>query len=149
MLFRSDGGMVVIAANSAAQLMGSVIKNTGRISTSSMVNNGGIIEILADTVQNLGTIVANAKGNTGNGGQISIKGNQITLADTSKIKANAKEQGNGGQIIVLSNKKTEVSGSIEAKGGKTSVNGGFIETSSKETLTISGATKVKIGRAHV
>ncbi|TXI12773.1 MAG: filamentous hemagglutinin N-terminal domain-containing protein, partial [Polynucleobacter sp.] len=141
-LVQVDGGMVVIAANSAAQLMGSVIKNTGRISTSSMVNNGGIIEILADTVQNLGTIVANAKGNTGNGGQISIKGKQITLADTSKIKANAKEQGNGGQIIVLSNQKTEVSGILEAMGGKTSGNGGFIETSSKETLAISSSARV-------
>ena len=141
-LVQVDGGMVVIAANSAAQLMGSVIKNSGRISTSSMVNNGGVIEILADTVQNLGAIVANAKGSTGSGGQISIKGNTIALADTSKIKANAKEQGNGGQIIVLSNKKTEVSGVLEAKGGKTSGNGGFIETSSKEVLTISSTTKV-------
>jgi hypothetical protein len=42
------------------------------------------------------------QGSTGNGGQINIKGNTIALADTSKIKANAKEQGNGGQIIVLS-----------------------------------------------
>jgi filamentous hemagglutinin family protein len=141
-LVQVEGGMVVIAANSAAQLMGSVIKNSGRISTSSMVNNGGIIEILADTVQNLGTIVANAKGNTGNGGQISIKGNTIALADTSKIKANAKEQGNGGQIIVLSNKKTEVSGILEAKGGQTSGNGGLVETSSKEVLAISSSTKV-------
>ena len=74
-LVQVDGGMVVIAANSAAQLMGSVIKNSGRISTSSMVNNGGVIEILADTVQNLGSIFANAKGSTGNGGQINIKGN--------------------------------------------------------------------------
>jgi filamentous hemagglutinin family protein len=104
-LVQVDGGMVVIAANSAAQLMGSVIKNSGRISTSSMVNNGGVIEILADNVQNAGSITASAKGNTGNGGQIDIKGNTIALADSSKIKANAKEQGHGGQIIVLSEKK--------------------------------------------
>jgi filamentous hemagglutinin family protein len=140
-----DGGMVVIAANSAAQLMGSVIKNSGRISTSSMVNNGGVIEILADNIQNSGAIMANAKGSTGsqgNGGQITIKGNIIALADTSKIKANAKEQGNGGQIIVLSEKKTQVSGILEAMGGKTSGNGGFIDTSSKEVLEISSKTKV-------
>jgi filamentous hemagglutinin family protein len=137
-----EGGLVVIAANSAAQLMGSVIKNSGRISTSSMVNNGGVIEILADNVQNSGAIMANAKGSTGNGGQINIKGNTIALADSSKIKANAKEQGNGGQIIVLSEKKTQVSGVLEAKGGKTSGNGGFIDTSSKEVLEISSKTKV-------
>ncbi|WP_143744020.1 beta strand repeat-containing protein, partial [Polynucleobacter cosmopolitanus] len=144
-----DGGMVVIAANSAAQLMGSVIKNSGRISTSSMVNNGGVIEILADTVQNLGAIIANATGNTGNGGQINIKGNNIALADSSKIKANAKEQGNGGQIIVLSEKKTQVSGVLEAKGGKTSGNGGFIDTSSKEVLEISSKTKVDTSARNI
>jgi filamentous hemagglutinin family protein len=148
-LVQVDGGMVVIAANSAAQLMGSVIKNSGRISTSSMVNNGGVIEILADTVQNLGAIIANAAGNTGNGGQINIKGNTIALADSSKIKANAKDQGNGGQIIVLSEKKTQVSGVLEAKGGKTSGNGGFIDTSSKEVLEISSQTKVDTSARNI
>jgi filamentous hemagglutinin family protein len=148
-LVQVDGGMVVIAANSAAQLMGSVIKNSGRISTSSMVNNGGVIEILADTVQNLGTIIANATGNTGNGGQINIKGNTIALTDTSKIKANAKGQGNGGQIIVLSEKKTQVSGILEAMGGKTSGNGGFIDTSSKEVLEISSKTKVDTSARNI
>ncbi|MBU3543274.1 filamentous hemagglutinin N-terminal domain-containing protein, partial [Polynucleobacter sp. MWH-Loch1C5] len=141
-LVQVDGGLVVIAANSAAQLMGSVIKNSGRITTSSMVNNGGVIEILADTVHNQGSITANAKGEQGNGGQINIRGNQITLADTSKIKANAKTQGHGGQIIILSNEKTYVSGLIEAKGGKLQGNGGFVDTSSKKILEISGTAKV-------
>ncbi|MFM1805961.1 MAG: hypothetical protein RL212_220, partial [Pseudomonadota bacterium] len=148
-LVQVDGGMVVIAANSAAQLMGSVIKNSGRISTSSMVNNGGVIEILADNVQNSGSIIASAKGNNGNGGQINIRGNTIALADTSKIKTNAKEQGNGGQIIVLSEKKTQVSGILEAKGGKTSGNGGFIDTSSKEVLEISSKTKVDTSARNI
>jgi autotransporter-associated beta strand protein len=114
-----------------------------------MVNNGGVIEILADNVQNSGSITANAKGNTGNGGQINIKANTIALADTSKIKANAKEQGNGGQIIVLSEKKTQVSGVLEAKGGKTSGNGGFIDTSSKEVLEISRSTKVDTSARNI
>jgi filamentous hemagglutinin family protein len=148
-LVQVEGGLVVIAANSAAQLMGSVIKNSGRISTSSMVRHGGIVEILADTVQNLGSIVANAMGTAGNGGQISLKGNTIALADSSKIKANAKEQGNGGQIVVLSNKKTQVSGILEAMGGKTRGNGGFIDTSSKEVLEISSQTKVDTSARNI
>ncbi len=146
-LVQVEGGLVVIAANSAAQLMGSVIKNSGRISTSSMVNNGGVIEILADTVHNQGTITANAKGEQSHGGQIHIKGNQIVLADTSKIKANAKNRGNGGQIIVLSNEKTQVSGLIEAKGGQIQGNGGFVDTSSKKVLEISANTKVDTSAA--
>ncbi len=36
------GGLIVVAAGSANQLMNSVIKNAGRISASTMVNNGGV-----------------------------------------------------------------------------------------------------------
>ncbi len=50
------GGLVVVAAGSANQLMGSVIKNTGRISASSMVNNGGVIELVAANVTQAGTV---------------------------------------------------------------------------------------------
>ncbi|WP_114652531.1 filamentous hemagglutinin N-terminal domain-containing protein [Polynucleobacter necessarius] len=42
-----NGSLIVVAAGSANQLMGSVIKNTGRISASTIVNNGGVIELVA------------------------------------------------------------------------------------------------------
>ncbi len=50
------GGLIVVAAGSANQLMGSVIKNTGRISASTMVNNGGVIELVAANVTQAGTV---------------------------------------------------------------------------------------------
>ena len=80
-LIEAPGGAVIIAANSAAQLMASVIKNSGRVSTTSMVSNGGRIEIIAGTVKNSGVLVANANGTTGNAGSIQVKGDTITLTE--------------------------------------------------------------------
>ncbi|MBU3629157.1 filamentous hemagglutinin N-terminal domain-containing protein, partial [Polynucleobacter sp. AP-Reno-20A-A9] len=103
-----NGGLVVIAAGSANQLMASVIKNTGRISASSMVNNGGVIELVANTVTQAGKVTANSK--TAEGGQINIVGNDITIAQNSKTTATGAT--NGGQVnIGLAS--TQVSGGTQ------------------------------------
>ena len=103
-----NGGLVVIAAGSANQLMASVIKNTGRISASSMVNNGGVIELVANTINQAGKLIANSK--TAEGGQINIVGNDITIAQNSKTTATGAT--NGGQVnIGLAS--TQVSGGTQ------------------------------------
>jgi len=42
-VIETDGGLIVLAAGAANQLMSSVVKNTGRIASTSAVNNGGVI----------------------------------------------------------------------------------------------------------
>ena len=91
-----NGGLVVMAAGAANQLMASVIKNTGRISASSAVNNGGIIEFVANTVTQAGKVLANSK--SAQGGQINIVGNDITIAANSKTTATGAT--GGGQVNV-------------------------------------------------
>ena len=91
-----NGGLVVIAAGSANQLMATVIKNTGRISASSLVNNGGTIELVANTVTQAGKVTANSK--TGQGGQVNLIGSDITLASNSKTSATGAS--GGGQVNV-------------------------------------------------
>jgi filamentous hemagglutinin family protein len=103
-----NGGLVVLAAGAANQLMSSVIRNTGRISASSAVNNGGVIELVANTVTQAGKVTANSK--TAEGGQINIVGNDITLATNSKTSAIGAT--GGGQVNVgLAN--TQVSGGTQ------------------------------------
>ena len=97
-LVKVDGGLVIIAAGAANGLMSSVIKNTGRISASSMVNNGGIIELVASNISQSGKISANAKGANSDGGKITLQGEDITLADGSKT--NVRGTANGGTINV-------------------------------------------------
>ena len=91
-----NGGLVVVAAGSANQLMASVIQNTGKISASSMVSNGGVIELVANTVTQAGKVTANSQ--TAQGGQINIVGNDITVASNSKTTATGATT--GGQVNI-------------------------------------------------
>ncbi|WP_114652559.1 filamentous hemagglutinin N-terminal domain-containing protein [Polynucleobacter necessarius] len=91
-----DGGLVVLAAGAANQLMGSVIKNTGRIAANSLVNNGGVIELVANTVTQAGKVSANSQSKEG--GQVNIVGNDITLATSSQTIATGAQ--GGGQVNV-------------------------------------------------
>ena len=91
-----NGGLVVVAAGSAHQLMASVIKNTGRISASTAVNNGGVIELVANNVTQAGKVSANSQ--SAQGGQINIIGNDITIAQNSKTEATGAT--GGGQVNI-------------------------------------------------
>jgi filamentous hemagglutinin family protein len=103
-LVKVEGGLVIIAAGAASHLIGSVIKNTGRISASSVQNNGGVIELVAGSVIQAGQISANGKGANSNGGKITLQGDDITLADGSQT--NARGTANGGLINVGTTKVT-------------------------------------------
>ena len=101
----APGGLVVMAAGAANQLMSSVIKNTGRISASAAVNNGGVIELVAKNITQAGQVTADSQ--TFQGGQINLVGNEITIATISKTTATGAT--GGGQVnIGLAN--TKVSG---------------------------------------
>jgi filamentous hemagglutinin family protein len=115
-LVKVEGGLVIIAAGAANNLMGSVIKNTGRISASSMQNNGGVIELVASNITQAGTIAANGKGQNADGGKITLQGEDITLADGSNT--NARGTANGGLINVGT---TKVTFTQHADGSRTDV----------------------------
>ncbi|MBU3608906.1 filamentous hemagglutinin N-terminal domain-containing protein, partial [Polynucleobacter nymphae] len=89
----APGGLIIVAAGAANRLMGSVVKNTGRITASSMVNNGGVIELVANTVTQAGTVSANGNGAGTVGGQINIVAENVTLAANSKTTATGKAGG--------------------------------------------------------
>jgi hypothetical protein len=139
------GGLVVIAANSAAQLMGSVIKNSGRISSTSMVADGGVIKIVAGTVDNRGVIVANSNANQGSGGFVSVIADTIRLANRSLISASARTQGNGGVITLAARQANNLAGRLFAKGGSISGDGGQIQTLSLGSLTAEDSLSVNAG----
>ena len=136
------GGVIAFAAGSANQLMRSVIQNTGRLSASSIIANGGSIELIAGTVKNNGTIEVNANGAVGNGGTVKVVADHVELGIKSDIQANAKTNGNGGSIQIWANEKANVAGLLSATGGAVSGNGGFIDTSAKQLVTLDPALKV-------
>lgn len=79
------GGLIVVAAGAANQLMSSVIRNTGRISASTMVNNGGVIELVAANVTQAGSVVSNGDGESSKGGQVNIVG-ETSLWPKTRIR---------------------------------------------------------------
>ncbi|MBT8542229.1 filamentous hemagglutinin N-terminal domain-containing protein [Polynucleobacter paneuropaeus] len=98
-IIETNGGLIIVAAGTARELMSSVIQNTGRISANSIVDNGGVIELVADNVTNSGSISANG-GTNGVGGQVNIVGNNITLAANSKTTATGNLGGGSIQVGV-------------------------------------------------
>jgi filamentous hemagglutinin family protein len=94
----TEGGLIVLAAGAANQLMSSVVKNTGRISASSAVNNGGVIELVANTVTQAGTVEANSTAQGKTGGQVNLVANDIKI--TQKSTTAATGTAGGGQVNV-------------------------------------------------
>ncbi|MBT8586658.1 filamentous hemagglutinin N-terminal domain-containing protein, partial [Polynucleobacter paneuropaeus] len=127
-----NGGLVVMAAGAANQLMSSVIKNTGRVSASSVVNNGGEIEFVGNTVTQAGTVEANST--TGVGGQVNLVGNNITA--TSKSKTTATGATGGGQVN-MGLAQTAVSGGTQVNAVTPSANTAAIN----QTIVKANATQ--------
>lgn len=122
-LVQAEGGTVVMSAQSANNLLGQVV-NSGTIEAQGLVNDGGVVRLLASgTIDHSGSINADAGAN-GKGGQIKL------IADLT----------NPGS-------RTTVSGSISAKGGSTSGDGGFIETSGTH-LKIADSARIDTSAAN-
>ena len=130
----APGGLVILAAADANQLMSSVINNAGTISASGVIDKGGIIEIVAANVSQSGSISANATGSAGQGGQVNLVGKNISLESNSITSATGIS--GGGQInIGLSN--TQVSG------------GSQINSSSPSTLSATQAQALSASNANL
>ena len=107
---QAPGGLIILSAQAANSLLGGVVKNSGTLSATGLVNDGGVIRLQAS--------------------------HRIELAPTSRITADAAagSAGNGGRIEVIADlsnasSSTQVDGTLSAKGGDLGGNGGFIETS--------------------
>lgn len=125
-LVKAEDGSVIMSARSAYELLGQVV-NSGSVEAQGMVNEGGVVRLLASSrVEHSGAISVDG-GSQGKGGEA------ILLADL----ANAKSE-------------TRVSGSISARGGATVGDGGFVETSANQVNIADSAqidTRASNGRS--
>jgi filamentous hemagglutinin family protein len=124
---QAPGGLIILSAQAASGLLGGVVKNSGSISATGLVNDGGTIRLSAS--------------------------HKIELAPTSRISADAapSSAGNGGRIDIITDLAnatgiTQVDGSISAKGGEQGGDGGFVDTSAAR-LDIGENTLVTTGAA--
>ncbi|WP_233200892.1 S-layer family protein [Limnohabitans sp. G3-2] len=119
---QAPGGLIILSAQAASGLLGGVVKNSGALSATGLVNDGGTIRLSAS--------------------------HKIELTPSSRISADAapSSAGNGGRIDVIADLAnatgiTQVDGTISAKGGEQGGYGGFIETSATH-LKIADAARV-------
>jgi filamentous hemagglutinin family protein len=124
-MVQAGAGMVIMSAQSANQLLGQVV-NSGTVEANGITSDGGVIRLQASsTIDNTGTLSADAAAN-GKGGTITV------IADLANPDS-----------------LTTVDGILSAKGGSQSGDGGFIETSGshlKIMPTASISTKASNGK---
>ncbi|MBU3582224.1 filamentous hemagglutinin N-terminal domain-containing protein [Polynucleobacter sp. AP-Capit-er-40B-B4] len=105
LLINAGSGQVIIAANAAQNLMGSIVRNTGTVSASDISTAGGKITLTADSIDQSGVIEANSAQNAG--GKVSLRGNNIALASGSRTSATGATA--GGDICIGVNYTNEQS----------------------------------------
>ncbi|OJI04044.1 filamentous hemagglutinin N-terminal domain-containing protein, partial [Polynucleobacter sp. MWH-Adler-W8] len=159
LLINVGNGQVIIGANAAQNLMGSLIKNTGTISASDINTSGGKISLTADTIEQSGVIESNSA--QAAGGSISLKGNKITLAGGSKTTATGATAGGninigvnnaGTQSVQNAIDNNNLANTVSLQANATvdasatqSGNGGTINIWSKLSTMVAGTLSAKGG----
>ncbi len=154
----AEGGQIILSAHALASLQGSIVKNSGQLSASSLSDKGGKIVLMADSIALTSTSQIQASGATA-GGTVLVGGDwqgsgdtrqatKVSMAQGASIEANATQNGDGGKVVLWSdvsnaNSLTQVEGRIEAKGAGTG-SGGQVETSG-HTLQVGAQTQVNTG----
>ena len=126
---QAPGGLIILSAQAANQILGGVVRNTGSLQADGMTDNGGVIRLSASSsISSSGSISADAAPDSaGKGGEVTL------IADLSNPKSS-----------------TEFSGSISARGGDLGGDGGFVDTSGSRlaiTQTARVSTAARRGRA--
>ncbi len=165
---RADGNIYSMAINHTGYIVGAGQNGTptsvifeaaggstdcsGSIVAKNSDNTGGMVQVLGQTVDVSGTILA--AGYNG-GGTIYIGGSPMgtdpsilnadntTVEPTARIYADAVLQGNGGAISVFANQMTICNGRTSSGGGVSSGNGGTIDIYGLQTLEFGGTANVR------
>ena len=116
----APGGLVILSAQAANAIQGGLVSNTGSIQADGLVNDGGVVRLVAShSISHTGSITADAA---------------------------AQASGHGGRIDIIANldnpsSDLHVNGVLSAKGGALGGDGGHIETSGSH-VRIGDATRV-------
>lgn len=101
-LIKADGGQVLMSAQSAGNLLNTVVNNTGVIQAQTIENRDGVIRLLGDmqsgTVNVAGTLDASAP-DGGDGGFVETSAATVTVADGTKVTTAAAQGLTGSWLI--------------------------------------------------
>jgi filamentous hemagglutinin family protein len=137
-------GQIILSAVALNKLQAGVVKNSGHLEASSLVNKGGTIVLEGDDITLERSSKMDVTGPKG-GGAVLVGGDwqgsgdirqatRVTMEQGATIDASATQNGDGGKVVLWSDiynssSVTQVSGTIYARGGTLAGDGGRIETS--------------------
>ncbi len=134
----AEGGTVVMSAATAEGIVDSIINVSGIIDVSSATMQGGNIILSGGNnvdVQVSGTLDASG---AGGGGDIDVRGRDVTITNTAVLNADAIGTGDGGSITMIAQNAMDFNGTATARGGDVSGDGGFVEVSGLGSIAMSG-----------
>ncbi len=100
-VIRANGGKIILQAEAVNDLFTYLVNNTGIIEATSVVNQNGVIELVANgAIVNSGSIIADGSVENPNGGSINILSD--TIEHSGIISANALDYGTAGNIDIVS-----------------------------------------------
>lgn len=150
----AEDGQIILSAIAANKLQGGVVKNSGNLEASSLVNKGGKIVLEGNEIVLNRNSKIEAKGPAG-GGTVLVGGDwqgsgevrtatRVSMETGASIDVSATDHGDGGKVVLWSDTKdtdsrTQVHGSITVQGGPQGGGGGQVETSGHQ-IDIAGAT---------
>ena len=138
----APGGLIILSAAAAQTIQSSVVKVSGSLIATSMVSEGGKIVLQGSDVSVASTSKIKADGNTG-GGAVSINATQtVAIQPGATISASSTGNGNGGTVAITAGNALSVGGNISAQGGAQSGNGGSVQMTTNGSLAIDGGLVV-------
>ena len=166
-LIQADGGNVVLSAQSAGNLLQTVVNNSGIIQAQTIDTKGGVIRLLGDmqsgTVNVGGTLDASAPANKspalnsagGNGGFIETSAAHVKVADDARVTTKAANGQTGSWLIDPSDFTIAAgrTGTVTAGTPSGDISGATLSTALGSTsvtiLSSSGSNAAGAGDIHV
>ena len=138
----APGGLIILSAKAVDSLEGGVVKNSGTLEATGMVSIGGQIVLEASTsVENTGTISANAGTDGSPAGQVRItapsvtNSGSITATGASSAESAADVASAGGRVVVSATTFTQTSSGLIDVSGAT---GGSVTLEVVQDIDLSG-----------
>ncbi len=137
-------GVILASAEAAHQeAFVRAVNANGLQQATGMVDKGGVIEIIGNSITVAGAL--DASGKLG-GGTIAVgrvgdqRADSVDVTASATIRADATENGNGGTVDIWGETRNQFFGTISARGGSQGGDGGFVEVSGKSGLLYAGVT---------
>lgn len=128
-----DGGVVQIETATLEGLVDGMINMDGVVSVGSVTVEGGKIVLSAGPSGNV-EVKGDLDARGTEGGEIDVTGENVTIADTAKLRVNSTDAGDAGSIRVVADTRAVFDGRAYALGGKNGGNGGLVEVSGQYIL---------------